>query len=105
MQEDRQYFGQGDENKNKEVKRLEDLILCYKKVFKSEEGEKVLEDLRNTTGFHSGNFDKDPYAHAYNEGARSIVCRISNLVKTDLEKIREQMSQDISRKEEGVDGW
>ena len=68
-------------------------VACYKTVFNSENGEKVLWDLMKASGYTQSNFDVCPYKMAHNEGARSMVVRIINLLKMDEKKIELMMAE------------
>jgi hypothetical protein len=63
------------------------LISMYKSVFGSENGQRVLWDLMKVSGYTSNNFDENPQQLAYNEGLRSMVIRIVNLVEMDTQQI------------------
>lgn len=81
----------------REKKRVA-LFSMYSAVFNSEEGKKVLDDLMRTFGVVEGTFDPDPYQHAYNEGARSVVVRILKTINTDPEQfnkiVKGQLEED-----------
>ena len=63
-------------------KKLEQLIKDYKIVFGSDEGQRVLDDLRKRCHFHSTTHVKgDSHESAYYEGQRSIVVFMENLIK------------------------
>ena len=62
-------------------KKLEQLIKDYKIVFGSDEGQRVLDDLRKRCHFHSTTHVKgDSHESAYYEGQRSIVVFMENLI-------------------------
>lgn len=68
-------------------------IKLYKSVFDSENGKKVLWDLMKVSGYTTTNFDENPYKTAYNEGARSMVTRVINLVEMDASKIKTMLDE------------
>lgn len=76
-----------------------DKIISYQKLFDSPEGLAVLYDLMKATGYLTTTFAGDPYESAYNEGQRSIVCRILQTINTDPAKILELIKQ--GNQEEG----
>ena len=62
-------------------KKLEQLIKDYKIVFGSDEGQRVLDDLRKRCHFHSTTHVKgDSHESAYYEGQRSLVVFIESLI-------------------------
>lgn len=93
------------DDKNEQISKLENTVTSYKKVFQGSDGETVLKDIRKTVGQDSGNFSKDSHQHAFNEGMRALYCRIQNLVDTDLDLIREQIRQDLQKREELDNEW
>lgn len=61
-------------------------ILAYKRHFKLEDGELILNDLLSRFHFKTSTMCKDPYDTAYNEGQRSVVLYIlSQLEKSEKE--------------------
>lgn len=59
----------------------ETLRLSYREIFLTEEGERVLEDLRTRCHSYAPSFEADPYVTAYNEGQRSTVLFIEQMLK------------------------
>ena len=60
----------------------------YKDVFKSENGEDILTMLAKEYHVYKTTQTPDPYVSAYQEGQRSVVLKIMEMVQTDLETIR-----------------
>lgn len=58
----------------------------YQNVFESPDGAKVLEDLSKTAFANKTTFNENPNKMAFNEGQRSIILHIKNMMKIDLEK-------------------
>ena len=62
-------------------KDIKQLTIDYKQTFKSESGEKVLEDLKKRCSFETTTHIKgDSHESAYLEGARSVVLFINNML-------------------------
>ncbi|MGB1538390.1 MAG: hypothetical protein ACPHAN_11820 [Pseudomonadales bacterium] len=67
----------------------EGLRLAYRELFKTDNGVRILEDLKARCHYHVPSFDSDPYRTAYNEGQRTIILFI------------EQMMRDLPQQTEG----
>jgi len=65
----------------------------YKAVFETEKGKEVLWDLMKAGGYTSSTFNENPYIAAHNEGARTMVIRIINLLEMDESKLKTMMSE------------
>ena len=63
------------------MKAINDNIKLYQRIFKSEDGEKLLEDLEKRCNVESTSFSKDPYETAFREGQRSVILHIKNILK------------------------
>lgn len=71
-------------------KEINDNIKVFQRVFKSQDGIKVLEDLEKRCGVHTTSFSKDSHETAFREGQRSVVLFIkSTLSKQPKELINE----------------
>jgi len=73
-------------NNNKDKKRA-DAIQRYKKVFGSPDGEEVIKDLIKSCGILNPLFSSDPIIMSYNEGRRSVILDIINLLDFDEKRI------------------
>ena len=84
----------------KRIQRKVDMTKTIQKIFDSEEGRSFLYELMKSTKFFGSTFDENPYKAAYNEGARSVVVNILDILKLDtkrlLEIVKEQ--EDIDKK-------
>ena len=60
----------------------------FKEVFSSEEGQDVIAMLANAHFVFRTSHASDPYTSAWQEGQRTVVMEIINLVGADLEAIR-----------------
>lgn len=69
------------------MERKEAIIRAYKRLFDSDDGKVVLQDLAKSCNFSLSSFDSDPYRTAYNEGVRSVILRLFDILDTDLEII------------------
>jgi hypothetical protein len=71
----------------KQLKEALKVNIAYKKTFSTDEGKMVLMDLVKSSGMMASSFvANDPYATAFNEGARSIVVRLIDTIQIDPEK-------------------
>ena len=71
-----------DVQEKEKEKALKQLIADYKIVFGSEQGERVLEDLKRRCHFYqSTNVKGDSHESAFFEGQRAAVLWISNVLK------------------------
>ena len=61
-------------------KDIKQLTIDYKQTFKSESGEKVLEDLKKRCSFETTSFGQgDSHDRAFREGQRAVVLFINNM--------------------------
>ena len=67
----------------------EQLRKDYQSVFNSEEGQRVLEDLKKTCFYYSPTIDQFPHIMAANEGQRLVMLHIETKLKLDLKKLEE----------------
>ena len=63
----------------------------FKEVFSGEEGQDVLAALANAHFVFRTSHSNDPYTSAWQEGQRTVVLEIINLVGADLESIRKRI--------------
>lgn len=61
-------------------KELMQIIDLYKQTFNTDEGKKVLEDLRLRCFSKKSTFDKDANVAAFNEGQRQVVLHIEGFI-------------------------
>ena len=69
------------------------ILVHYKSVFRTPEGESVLNDLMQKNHVLNGIFDKDPMVMAFREGQRSVIFEILNVLETDINKFKEMYSK------------
>ena len=64
------------------VQQLEQLQLIYRQVFKTIEGQQVLEDLQRRYHVNATTFERgDPHYSAFLEGQRDVVLTIMHLME------------------------
>ncbi len=63
----------------------------FKEVFGSQQGKDVLALLANSHFVYRTTHSNDPYTSAWQEGQRTVVMEIINLVGADLETIRKRI--------------
>ena len=63
----------------------------FKEVFSGEEGQDVIAMLANSHFVFRTSHASDPYTSAWQEGQRTVVMEIINLVGADLEAIRKRI--------------
>ena len=63
----------------------------FKEVFSGEEGQDVIAALANAHFVFRTSHASDPYTSAWQEGQRTVVMEIINLVGADLEAIRKRI--------------
>ena len=62
------------------MKEIEELKLAYRRTFNTEDGEKVLSDLKARFGFETTTYTDNPYNSAFNEGQRATVLLIVRML-------------------------
>lgn len=75
-----------------------DGINRYKRLFSTEDGKKILQDMILSSGVLQCSYTPDPYETAYNEGARSFVLRILKTLQTDPEVVAQLIRAGQSEK-------
>ena len=84
-----------NEEQKSEVLRRIHRSAAFQRVFKGEDGELALAELKKQL---SG-FDTDPYVHAFNAGKRFIWDFIQNAINADVEKAHKVLED---AKSEGI---
>lgn len=80
----------------KESKKSEkdlEMVLSYKRLFKSEDGKRVFYDLCKSCNFHRQVFDPDPYSNAFNCGQHAIVQRLVDMMDISVDEFRHRIQQ------------
>ncbi len=68
------------------MKQIEDLKLAYRRTFNTEDGVRVLGDLKSRFGYETTTFSDNPYETAFNEGQRAAVLLIVRMLTEEKEK-------------------
>lgn len=78
-----------------DINEVQEMKLKYARVFKNEDGEGVLEDLKRRFYFNTTTFSQDPHEIAYNEGQRAVVLFLDHMLKdqNEMNKVYIQQSQ------------
>ena len=61
-------------------KDIVELTKTYQRVFKSEDGETVLEDLEKRCNVHNTSFSNNPHETSFREGQRQVVLFIKSII-------------------------
>ena len=62
-------------------KDIEETIEIYKRIFKSDDGKKILSDLEKRCNVHNTSFSTDAHETSFREGQRSVVLFIKSTLK------------------------
>tara|TARA_R100001440_G_scaffold75443_1_gene102693 strand:- start:16 stop:225 length:210 start_codon:yes stop_codon:yes gene_type:complete len=62
------------------MNEIEELKLAYRRTFNTEDGNKVLSDLKARFGFETTTYTDNPYNSAFNEGQRATVLLIVRML-------------------------
>ena len=82
-----------DEKKRDEISRF---FLCLEDVLKTETGRKVFKGIFNLCPLDINVFSSDPIVNAYNEGRRSLIIEIRDLIKnTNINNIFEIEKEEL----------
>jgi hypothetical protein len=65
----------------------------FRNVFGSEEGKELLAILAKNFHVYKTVQTPDPYISTYQEGQRSVVIKIMEIINTDLDALRRRMDQ------------
>ena len=61
-------------------KDIVELTKTYQRVFKSEDGQTVLEDLEKRCNVHNTSFSNDPHETSFREGQRQVVLFLKSII-------------------------
>ncbi len=61
--------------------KIKDVRIAYRECFNSEHGKIVLKDLERRCFIADTTFNRDPYVSAFQEGTRSVVIHIKQLME------------------------
>ena len=83
-------------------------MAAYRDFLSTENGELILEDLKNACHYHTTTMAETPYITAFNEGRRSVVMQIietANLTPEQIKKVTGQVSVEQQPQDDfGLDG-
>ena len=65
------------------IEERQRLVDAAKEIFNSAAGEIVLEQLKRNYGFYQPTFNVDPHESAFNEGQRSVVLYLLQLINEE----------------------
>jgi hypothetical protein len=69
------------------LKQVEELKLAYRRTFNTDDGQRVLADLKRRASFDATTFvSGDPHTSAFNEGQRAAVLLIVRMLSEEKEK-------------------
>ena len=74
------------------LQKIKDIRVAYRKTFSTEDGAKVLADLERRCFITDTTFNKDPYLFSFQEGTRSVVLHIKQLIEVADELQKEAVS-------------
>lgn len=73
---------------NDSMRQLKEKQNRYKRVFGSEDGKQVMEDLKAYCFVRNTTYNDHPHRMALNEGLRMAFLHIDNFINLDLEQIQ-----------------
>lgn len=79
-------------------KKQKIIVEAYRRLFRSEDGEKVLSDLMDVCGMSRSSYDTDATRMAFYEGQRSVILRITktiNMTEGELNKWFKMKEQEL----------
>ncbi len=85
-----------------EKKQMDDrvsLVVQYKAVFNTSDGEKVLNDLMIKNHVFQGIFDKDHATMAFRAGQLSVIVQIIDMLGIDISKYKEMYKNNYLNQE------
>ena len=82
-----------------EIDRIREVKQLYIDVFENDNGKKLLEELEKRCFIHRSTFNKDGMAMAFNEGQRSIILHIKNMMKIDIEATKKLIEAQEQRED------
>lgn len=73
--------------KNKDIVEL---TKTYQRVFKSSDGETILEDLEKRCNVNNTSFSENPHETSFREGQRQVVLFIKSIVNKNLKEKQDE---------------
>tara|TARA_R100001082_G_scaffold37833_1_gene19949 strand:- start:609 stop:887 length:279 start_codon:yes stop_codon:yes gene_type:complete len=75
--------------------KMLDITADYKKIFGSDQGERVLYDLMKNSFMITSTFSNDPHEMALREGHRNVILRILSILKTDERELQDILNRGL----------
>ena len=69
------------------MKQVEELKLSYRRTFNTEDGARVLSDLKSRFWYEATTFSDNPYETAFNEGQRAAVLLVVRMLTEEKDKV------------------
>ena len=79
-----------------------DLVIDYKAVFNSEDGQRVLFDLMKNNYMLAPTYTSSLHEMALREGSRNAILRILSILKVEPEELKKQIAVGMEREHEYV---
>lgn len=76
------------------IENLKQLQADFKKVFDSDAGKRVLDDLQRRGFLHTTTIADNQLKMAYREGMRSMALHIKTMLEYDFEQVRKRIKED-----------
>lgn len=71
----------------------EDLKQCYMHVFRTDDGEKIIEDLESRFHIGTSTYSTEATDTAYREGQRTVVLFIKSMLREWDKQLKEQLDE------------
>lgn len=72
-------------------KKAKETILAYQRLFDTADGKLVLKDLMKACGFNASIIGEDSHSTYFNEGARSVILRITQNCNMSVDRLNEMI--------------
>tara|TARA_R110000765_G_scaffold21637_3_gene55509 strand:+ start:3651 stop:3860 length:210 start_codon:yes stop_codon:yes gene_type:complete len=69
------------------MKQVKELKLSYRRTFNTEDGARVLSDLKSRFGYEATTFSDNPYETAFNEGQRAALLLVVRMLTEEKDKV------------------
>ncbi len=79
------------------------MVECYRRLFRTDDGKKVLCDLMEVCGYARSSFDADPVKMSFYEGQRSVILRLVktvNMTDSDILKMLKDIEHNMEEHDE-----
>ena len=82
------------EEARQQLDKIKLLKQRYISVFSGKDGAKVLEDLEKMCFVNQSTYSNFPHKMAFNEGHRSVLVHIKNMMNFDIKRLAELITQE-----------